>query len=114
VRGPRELRVDACTAGRGTLWELRAASGPEELRDLERTYARTSAPPAAGPAREPWAASGPEELRDSEGSHGCHRRDAVTVCFQSLPQVTVDAGAAIICCCSFEFILLDCGPEYSS
>jgi hypothetical protein len=26
------------TAGRGTLQEPRAASGPEELRDLERTY----------------------------------------------------------------------------
>ena len=26
------------SAGRETLWEPRAASGPEELRDLERTY----------------------------------------------------------------------------
>ncbi len=26
------------TAGRETLWGLRAASGPEELRDSERTY----------------------------------------------------------------------------
>ncbi len=31
------------TAGRGTLWEQRAASGPEELRDSERTYASTHA-----------------------------------------------------------------------
>ena len=31
------------TAGRGTLWEPRAASGPEELRDSERTYASTHA-----------------------------------------------------------------------
>ncbi len=37
------LRVDACTAGRETLWGRRAASGPEELRDSERTYASTHA-----------------------------------------------------------------------
>ena len=30
-------------AGRGTLWEPLAASGPEELRDSERTYASTHA-----------------------------------------------------------------------
>jgi hypothetical protein len=70
------------------------------------------APPAAGPATGPWVASGPEELRDSERSHGC-RRDTVTVCFQSLPQVTVGdlstvnyqyrfvADEAIICRFSF-------------
>jgi hypothetical protein len=44
---------------------------------------------AAGPARGPRAASGPEELCASERSHGC-RRDAMTVSFQSLPQITVD------------------------
>ncbi len=33
------------TAGHGTLWEPRAASGPEELRDSERTYASTDAYP---------------------------------------------------------------------
>ena len=31
------------TAGRETLWGPRAASGPEELRDSERTYASTHA-----------------------------------------------------------------------
>ena len=31
------------TAGRETLWGSRAASGPEELRDSERTYASTHA-----------------------------------------------------------------------
>ncbi len=31
------------TAGRGTLWEPRAACGPDELRDSERTYASTHA-----------------------------------------------------------------------
>ncbi len=30
-------------AGRGTLWELLAASGQEELRDSERTYTSTDA-----------------------------------------------------------------------
>jgi hypothetical protein len=37
-----KLRVDACTsrlAGRETILGSRAASGPEELRDSERTYA---------------------------------------------------------------------------
>jgi hypothetical protein len=29
------------TAGRGAHWEPRAATGPEELRDSERTYAST-------------------------------------------------------------------------
>ncbi len=43
MRWPLELRVDACTAGSRTLWELRVASGPKELRDLERTYASTHA-----------------------------------------------------------------------
>ncbi len=59
------------TAGRETLWGPRAASGPEELRDSERTYASTHAYlgiAAAGPARGQWAASGPEKLRDSEWS----------------------------------------------
>jgi hypothetical protein len=28
-----------CTAGRGALWELLAASGPEELHDSELTHA---------------------------------------------------------------------------
>ncbi len=67
-------------AGRGTLWEPRTASGPEELRDSERTYASTHAylGTAGRGTREL------EELRDSERSHGC-RRVAVTVCFQSLP-----------------------------
>jgi hypothetical protein len=32
-----------CTAGRETFWGSRAASGPEELRDSERTYASTHA-----------------------------------------------------------------------
>ncbi len=80
------------TAGRWTLWEPRATSGLEELRDSERTYLsrmRISAPPATGPARGPWAVNGPEELHASEWSHG-YRRDAVTVCFQySAPEVTV-------------------------
>jgi hypothetical protein len=31
------------TAGRETLWGSRAASGPKELRDSERTYASTHA-----------------------------------------------------------------------
>ncbi len=31
------------TAGRETFWGPRAASGPEELRDSERTYASTDA-----------------------------------------------------------------------
>jgi hypothetical protein len=46
VRGPRKLRIDACTSlsvGCGTLRESRAASGPEELLDSGRTYASTHA-----------------------------------------------------------------------
>ncbi len=31
------------TSGRETFWGSRAASGPEELRDSERTYASTHA-----------------------------------------------------------------------
>ncbi len=70
------------TAGRETILGSRAASGPEELRDSERTYAFTHAYlGTAGTRKGTWAASGPGELRDSERSHGC-RRDAVTVCFQ--------------------------------
>ena len=40
VHGLRKLRVDTCTswlAGRETILGSRAASGPEELRDSERT-----------------------------------------------------------------------------
>ncbi len=62
------------TAVRGTLWEPRVTSGPEELRDSERTYASMYA--CLGTAGRGtrkgtvcWAASGPEELRDSERSH---------------------------------------------
>ncbi len=54
------------------LWEPRAASGPEELRDLERTYASTHAylgTAGHGTCRGLRAASGLEELRDSEWSH---------------------------------------------
>ncbi len=80
------------TAGRGTLREPRAASGPEELRDSERTYESTHVylgTVGRETRKGPWAASGPEELRDSERSHGC-RRDTVTVCFQNrTPEVTV-------------------------
>jgi hypothetical protein len=53
VHGLRKLRVDAsCSgmhtvtsrlAGRETILGSRAASGPEELRDSERTYASTHA-----------------------------------------------------------------------
>jgi hypothetical protein len=50
ARGPRagfgsyaSTHAHLGTAGRGTLWEPRAASGPEELRDSERTYASTHA-----------------------------------------------------------------------
>jgi hypothetical protein len=107
VHGPRELRVDVCSAmhisappaarpfgdrgpraGRRSC-ATRTRSGPTRLR------MRITAPPAAGPAKGPWAASGREKLRDSERSHGC-RRDAVTVCFQYLvPQVTVSDDSTI-------------------
>jgi hypothetical protein len=40
---PTSTNAHLGTAGRGTLWEPRAASGPEELRDSERTYASTHA-----------------------------------------------------------------------
>jgi hypothetical protein len=66
----------------GYLW---ATSGPEALRDSERTYASTHAhlgTTGRWTGRGPRAASGPEEQRDSEWSHGCPR-DTVTVCFQS-------------------------------
>ncbi len=48
ARGPRKLRVDTCTSRhrrqRDSLGiAARAASGPEELRDSERTYASTHA-----------------------------------------------------------------------
>ena len=36
-------RMHLGTAGPGTFWEPRPASGPEELRDSERTYASTHA-----------------------------------------------------------------------
>ncbi len=81
-----KLRVVACTPRhrrpRDHSWDrgLRAGrrscatrSGPTRLR------MPTLAPPAAGPAREPWAMAGPEELRDSDRSHGLSR-DEVTVC----------------------------------
>jgi hypothetical protein len=98
ARGPRKLQVrfDACTfrhrrprdpqGDRGLRAGRRSCvtqSGPTCLR------MHISAPPAARPARGQRAVSGPEELRDSEWSHRC-RRDTVTVCFQSLPQVMVD------------------------
>jgi hypothetical protein len=85
VRGPRQ----SCTT------TYSAAVGPTGNTGLALAVGATrrrmhiSAPPAPGPARGPRAASGPEELRDSERSHGC-RRDAATVCFQSLPQIMVD------------------------
>ncbi len=63
------------TAGRGTLWEPRAASGPEELRDSERTYASTH------------AYLGTASRGTRKGTVGC---DAVTLCFQyPAPEVTV-------------------------
>jgi hypothetical protein len=40
-RGSASTHAHLGTAGRETLWEPRAASGPEELRDSERTYAST-------------------------------------------------------------------------
>ncbi len=60
-------------------------SGPTRLRMC------ISAPPAAGSAGDCGPRAGPEELCDSDWSHGCHgQHDLVTVCFQSLPQVTID------------------------
>ncbi len=59
VRGPR----------RGTLWELRAAGGPEKMHYSELTYASTHAYLGiAGRGTSKGTAGhgmGPEELRDS-------------------------------------------------
>ncbi len=45
-------------------------TGHGRAAEASRLRMPTLAPPAAGPAREPWAADGPEELRDSEWSCG--------------------------------------------
>ena len=63
------------TAGRETILGSRAASGPEELRDSERTYASTH------------AYLGTASRGTRKGTVGC---DAVTLCFQyPAPEVTV-------------------------
>ncbi len=112
-RAACSARRQCCTTGSGTQPEQRAARGPRwrstafnevvrhfvlQLPDrgpnrclAERRQRRRrmhiSAPPAVGPAMGPLATNG-QELRDSELLHG-GQRDAVTVCFQSLP-ITVD------------------------
>ena len=66
------MHISALPAAR-PFWGSRAASGPEEQRDSERTYASTHAylgTAGRGTRKGPWAASGPEELRDSDSRSG--------------------------------------------
>jgi hypothetical protein len=90
VRGPLELHVDTCTS-RHRQPQDQQGTVAEEMLNYASTHAHLGTA-GRGTRRGQLAASGLdslEELRDLEWSNGC-RRDTVTVCFQSSPQVTVD------------------------